>query len=487
VHDDEPLTRQRLRAENRELRKLLAATEARAAAAEAKIERLERLVAEQAARIADLERLLIAAERRSKRQAAPFRRGRDQSRPRRKPGRKSGTAYGRQGVRPAPAKVDEKVVVQCPAVCPHCMGGPVELTGRVGRQIQIDIPKVAYQVIEFELPEGRCRACGRRVQGRHPRQTTDAVNVGSVHLGPNVIALAAHLNKVGGLSYGKIAAVVAALFELKIVRSTLVRALQRLSNRAEPSYEAMSASIRASPVVYPDETGWRIDGQNAWLWVATNRKTIVFRIEAGRGFEQAKALLGEDFSGVIGSDGWAAYRSFEKADRQACVAHLLRRCRQLQEALPSRSGGYVSEAACSLKTALALRDFVHEGVLTPEEAAIERGILEAGVDELLEHHPRHPEVRRLFKHLRVLRNDLFRFLDRPDVEATNWPAEQAIRPAVVNRKNGGGGNRSEKGARTQAVLMSVLHTAKSVAVNTLDALASLLRSPRPVVLTDLVR
>lgn len=469
------------------MKKRVAAAEARAAAAEAKVERLERVVAELNARIADLEEKLLAAERRSRRQSAPFGRGRDPNRPRKKPGRKSGAAYGRQGVRMAPAKVDEKILVECPLVCPHCMGGPVELTGEMRRQLQIDIPKVAYRVTEFELPEGRCRACGRRVQGRHPRQTTDAVNVGSVHLGPNVIALAAHLNKVGGLSYGKIAALLSALFELKVTKSTLVRALQRLSNKAAPTYDAMSASIRASPVVYPDETGWRIDGQNAWLWVATNRKTIVFRIEPGRGFEQAKALLGEDFSGVIGSDGWAPYRSFEKADRQACLAHLLRRCAELREALPRSPCWYVTEVASSLKTALTIRDLARDSLLTTKEIAVERKVLEDGLDELLEHQPRHPEVRRLFKHLRVLRADLFRFLDRPDVEATNWPAEQAIRPAVVNRKTGGGGNRSEKGARTQAILMSVLHTARTAALDTLAALGSLLCTPRPVVLTELAR
>ncbi len=480
MHEAEPMSRQQLRAENRELKK-------RVTVLEAAVQRLERALAERDARIAELERLLVEAERRSKRQAAPFRRDRDPSRPRKRPGRKSGRAYGRQGVRKAGPRVDEKIVVQCPVVCPHCQAGPVVLTGRVGQQVQIDIPKVSYRVTEFELPEGRCVSCGRRVQGRHPRQTTDAVNVGRVHLGANVIALAAHLNKVGGLSYGKIAGVLSALFELKVAKSTLVRALQRLSRKAEPTYEAMSASIRASPVVYPDETGWRINGRNAWLWVATNGKTVVFRIEPGRGFKQAKALLGEGFSGVIGSDGWAPYRLFEKATRQTCLAHLLRRCSELRQVLPSRPGWYVSELACSLKTALAIRDLAREDALSPREVAAEREVLEAGIDELLEHQPRHPEVRRLFKHLRKLRGDLFTFLDQPEVEATNWPAEQAIRPAVVNRKNGGGGNRSIKGGQTQAVLMSLLQSAKSANRDCLDTLTSLLHSPRPVVLTELAR
>ena len=463
---DEPASRQQLRAENRELKKALAKRDAR---------------------IAELERLLIEAQRRPKRQAAPFGRDREENRARRKPGRKSGSAYGRRAGRQAPARVDETILVPCPVACPHCQAGPVELTGQVARQVQIDIPMVTYRATQFDVVLGKCLACGRRVQGRDPKQTTDAVNVGAIHLGANVIALAANLNKVGGLSYGKIAALLSALFGLKVAKSTLVRALQRLSQKAEPTYEALSADIRGSPVVYPDETGWRIDGSRAWLWVATNRKTVVFRIERGRGFEQAKALLGEEFSGVIGSDGWAPYRSFKKAERQACLAHLLRRCVELREALASGPRWYVSEVQSVLLSALTIRDLTREGLLTPAEVAEERAVLEGGLDELLSHTPRHPEVRRLFTHMTTLRGDLFRFLDRPDVEATNWPAEQAIRPAVVNRKTSGGGNRSDKGARTQAVLMSVLQTAKIAGLDGLASFASLLRSPQPALLPTLVR
>lgn len=471
--DDEHLSRQQLRAENRRLRK--------------RVETLERLLAERDARIADLERRVLEVERRSKRQAAPFARKRDEHRQRKKPGRRSGSAYGRQGIREAPARVDERIVVPCPVVCPHCLAGPVELTGEVGRQVQIDIPRVAYRVTQFELPLGRCHNCGRRVQGRHPKQTTDATNVGAVHLGPNVVSLAAHLNKVGGMSYGKIAALLSALFDLKVSPSTLVRALQRLSRRAEPTYEAMGARIRASPVVYPDETGWRIDGRPAWLWVATNRKGVVFRIDTGRGFAQAKELLGEQFDGVIVSDGWAAYRQFPRAERQACLAHLLRRCSELALALSSRPRWFVLQAKSSLLCALAIRDVTREGILSESEAAQERILLENGLDELLDHHPRHPEVRKLFTHLRKLRGDLFRFLDRPDLEATNWPSEQAIRPAVVNRKMSGGGNRSPRGAHVQAVLMSLLHTARLAGLAGLDLLATILRGSKPVVLPALVR
>jgi hypothetical protein len=84
------------------------------------------------------------------------------------------------------------------------------------------------------------------------------------------------------------------------------------------------------------------------------------------------------------------------------------------------------------------------------------------MDRLLAGRITHAGNRRFAKHLRLHRNDLFVFLDREDVEATNWPAEQAIRPAVVNRKSCGG-NRTAQGAKAQAVLMSSCALASNTA------------------------
>ena len=61
----------------------------------------------------------------------------------------------------------------------------------------------------------------------------------------------------------------------------------------------------------------------------------VYLIERGRGFPEAAKILGELFAGILGCDGWAPYRGFTKAERQLCLAHLLRRCKELLEAPPT--------------------------------------------------------------------------------------------------------------------------------------------------------
>ena len=76
---------------------------------------------------------------------------------------------------------------------------------------------------------------------------------------------------------------------------------------------------------------------------------------------------------------------------------------------------------------------------------------------------------------------LFSFLFDPALDATNWRAEQALRPAVVTRKMAGGGNRSLWGAATQQVLASVLRTAHLRDLDAVPLVVDLLRAPKPVV------
>ena len=477
VLPDEP-SRQQQRAEVRELRGCVERLEKQLAAR-------DRIIAERDRRIAELEVLLAAAVRRSKRQSAPFSRGKAKEAPR-KPGRKGGPLYGKQTVRAKAKRVDERIVVQCILQCPRCQG-PVRLTGKAAFQQQIDIPRTTFRTTEFEIQLGVCTVCGSPVQGRHPKQTSDAVRVGNVQLGPAVLATTAELNKIGGLSYGKIATFFSRMFDLKVSRSGLARALERLAAKGEPTYEAIAQKIRASPAVYPDETGWRINARPAWLWVATNKRQTLYDIQRGRGYEEACRLLGADFSGLIGSDGWAPYRRFARAERQACLSHLLRRCDELLSVLRGSSRELATEVRSILRDALLLRDLLLSGDFERAEVQEERRILEASLDALLDRGYRHAENRRLAKHLANLRTDLFRFLDRPEIEATNWPAEQAIRPAVVNRKMSGGGNRTERGARTQSILMSLLRTGHQIGISVADAFTEILRSPDPLALSAFLR
>ncbi len=198
-----------------------------------------------------LRRELEAALRASKRQAAPHSRGTPKANPQR-PGRKPGRRYGRQACRPIPKRVDERIAVPLPERCPHC-GGGVE-PDSCEAQYQEEIVRRTV-VRRFDIAVGRCRCCQRRVQGRDPLQTSDAVGVGSVQLGPEALTLAAILNKQMGLSLGHTRQVLSYGFGLEVSRGGLYRALVRMAQRAEPTYGGLLETAQQAPINGMDETG----------------------------------------------------------------------------------------------------------------------------------------------------------------------------------------------------------------------------------------
>jgi len=434
--------------------------------------------------VAQLRALLEQERRAGKRQAAPFSKGEPRKQPRR-PGRKPGAAYGRKAHRPRPQRVDEVVDAPLPATCPACAGAIAE--NEVAQQYQVDLPpRLEPWVRQVNVHVGCCQACGRRVQGRHPLQTSDALGAAASQLGPRLLALAADLKLVMGLSYGKICTLFASLFGVVVTPGGLALALQRLGRAAAPTYEALKDAVRSADVVSPDETGWRVAGRSAWLWAFVTTMVTVYAIEPGRGYLEAVKVLGEEFSGTLARDGWAPYRKFTRAKHQTCVAHLLRRCKEILDTAQRGAARLPHAVRRILKQALLLRDRRDADAISPHGLRVATGRLRAAMNRYLRWRPSDEENRKLVKHLNKEANALFTFLDDPAVPATNHLAERAIRPAVVTRKTCGGGNRDWSGATMLATLLTILRTSRQQGYDPLPILANLLLSPQPAVAHILV-
>ena len=424
-----------------------------------------------------LRRELEAALRATKRQAAPHSRGRPKANPKR-PGRKSGDRYGRQACRPIPARVDERIAVPLPDHCPHC-GGGVE-SESCETQYQEEIVRRTV-VRRFDIAVGRCRDCRRRVQGRHRLQTSDAVGVGSVQLGPEALTLAAILNKQMGLSLGHTRQVLCYGFGLEVSRGGLYRALARMAGRAAPTYDGLVETARQAPVNGMDETGWRVGGQLQWLHVAVSAQVTVYAILPGRGYEQSVKILGAKYDGFLIHDGWAPYYRFQFAFHQSCLAHLLKRCREMaQIALPT-AGAFPRAVEQLLRTSLELRERYAAGEISEHGRRTVTGKLEAKLDRILETRRRNAANRRLARHLEHEQLWLFTFLHCFGLDATNNTAERAIRGMVIARKVWGG-SRTWAGARTHQILASVLRTCWQQGKDAFTRGVRLLRAPRAVIL-----
>ena len=426
-------------------------------------------------RIERLEKELEAARRAGRRQAAPFAKDRRQGTGRR-PGRRAGAEYGKQGTRRPPTRVDETHAAPAPTRCPDC-GGAVAVE-RVAAQYQEDVPDVRPLVRRFDVEVGRCAQCRRRVQGRHPLQTSDALGAAGVQWGPNVAALTAELHTESGLPLEKTARVLRTRFGLHVTKGGLVRLLHRTADAAAPAYAALCEQVRRSPVVTPDETGWRVDATRHWLWAFATPETTVYSICAGRGFADAAAVLGADFAGVLVRDGWVAYRGFAHAPHQTCLAHLLRRCKDLRTDHPDSP--WAAAVQTVLQDALALRTRCNAGGIGEHGLASARGRLEARLGRLIDAPPPLAPAERFARHLAREFEAVFLFLRDPSLDATNWRAEHAIRPAVVTRKVCGG-NRTRRGADTRQILASVVRTARQRQLDPRALFTTMLCAPEPVV------
>ena len=427
-----------------------------------------------------LKQQLESVRRAGRRQAAPFAKDRPQGKGKR-PGRRSGAKYGRHGCRSRPARVDETRAAPVPAACPDC-GGAVEVT-RVASQYQEDLPEVRPLVRQFDIQVGHCSQCRRRVQGRHALQTSDALGAASTQLGPGVVTLVVKLHTEMGVPLAKVADLLRRHFNLQVTPGGLAHLLHRTARHAEPAYAELCEQVRNAPVVTPDETGWRVGALRHWLWAFVTPDTTVYAICPGRGFADAVTVLGTDYDGVLVRDGWASYRCFRGAKHQSCLSHLLRRCKELREDHPDSA--WAGEVQATLQAGLDLRGRCNAEELSEHGMATARGRLIARLGRLVDAPPPLKDAVCFANHLLTEFSAVFLFLWDPSLDATNWRAEQAIRPAVVIRKVCGG-NRTRKGADTQQVLSSVVRTARQRALDLASLVATILRAPEPAVPAALV-
>jgi transposase len=289
------------------------------------------------------------------------------------------------------------------------------------------------------------------------------------------------LNKELGLSHARTARVLELGYGLKWSRSGVCRALERLGNLAAPTYQQLQSSLRQSPVVWLDDTGWRVGARPRNLRVLLTEQVTVYVIEPHRGYAEAAAILGEDYAGFLVHDGARCFYGFEQAFHQSCLEHLIRRCREMIQIASPAAAQFPLAVKTLLQQGLRLRDRHQAGSLSAHGLAVATGRLEAQLDRLLSRHFRCPDNQRLAKHLRHEQPHLFTFLRCPGLHATNNFAERAIRLMAMARKTWGG-NRTANGARTQQILASVLRTCWQQGKSAFDQLVKLLHSAHPILL-----
>lgn len=422
---------------------------------------LEREVAKLKEELEQAQERIDELERTAARQAAPFRRREalKVAQPKR-PGRPAGHRGMR---RERPRHVDQ--VVEAPLVaCPHC-GRSVQDRSPLTQYIE-ELPPVRPVVTRLTTWKGVCPQCGE-VHSTHPLQVSQAQGAAGVHLGPRAIAWATLLNKQFGIPLRKTCSILARGFGLKLSAGGLAQMLHRLADKLRPRYEALREQVRTSPVNYMDETSWYVGDPHWVLWVCTAPQYTLYHVDPSHGGPVAEKLLGPDYAGALVTDCHGAYRRL-KCPQHKCIAHHLRALHKARGKNPSEASLYLDAWKRLWQEVIELRD--QRDALATDTFAQRRAALEATWDELLAQSVTQPGDRYFLGRMRNTGSHHFGCLYL-DVETTNNRAERAIRPAVIARKVSCG-NRTERGASTWQILVSLATTAQQCGREFLDELTT---------------
>jgi transposase len=363
------------------------------------------------------------------------------------------------------------VIVRCrPTICQGC-GEPLPLSGqrRVGRSQVVELPPIRPVVVEAWQYAARCGGCGHRTKGTYPAGLEPTRT-----FGPQIEALLGYFHERHHVSYERLVELCRDVFGLPISEGGIDKALGRLAERARPTYEALGAAVRASPVIGSDETGARVAGKTAWQWVFQTPEASYHVIVPRRNAEVIAAFLGDTRPEGWVSDLWAPQVQVEATTHQICLAHQIRNLTYAVEA-----DGYLGLVwAVELRHLLGRAIHLHQirETLTPASFTRRRRRIENAVDRLvfrtfLPEQPDTANARRLQERYREHRARLFVFFDRPDIPPTNNASEQDLRPSVIHRKVTGG-YRSQLGADISAIFISLLTTARKRGENLFQALRS---------------
>jgi transposase len=387
-----------------------------------------------------------------------------------KPKQRGGQPGHAGHARPRPERIDQRHTHQLPC-CPECHGKLVR-TGDTRTRITEDMPTdLQAEVTEHTLHRDWCPRCKKRVEPRLPDVLPHCT------LGNRLLGLSAWMHYGNGSTLRQITEVLNFHLQIKITDGGLVQMWHRLADVLFPWYKQIHRQCLDAAVLNADETGWRVNGTTHWLWCFTQSQATYYLIDRSRGHPALEKFFVEEFAGVLVTDFWAAYDAIACGAHQRCWPHLLRELKEVEAAgrdrddWPSFARRLRRIYADGVKLRAARTQVEDFDLAT---ARLERRVIELAIADW-----RQPDAARLAKRLHKYGEQLLSFLTDDAIPPDNNAAERAIRPAVLIRKNSYA-NQSDRGALTQAVLMSIYRTIRQ---RGLDPLASLLEALRQLATT----
>ena len=354
-----------------------------------------------------------------------------------------------------PKQIDFEVKL-APKNCPHCEGDLPE-PHKWHSHIQVELPAFLKPfVTRFKIGWCYCRKCKKEVSTKQ--------RVLNSKYGARLHALVVYWKFNLGLTLGKIQKSLNDQYGLKLSTGQISELIARSGREFNDYYDAIGTSLRDQSFLHADESGWRVDGNNAWLWSYSNPDLTYYDINQSRGSRVVEEILGQSYGGVLVSDFYAAYNAID-SKKQKCWTHLLRELRELKEKFPKNTE--IQYFSSRLKAFFARGNQLKIDFDQGQDIDRRLKRLESETQNWAFKKHRHAELKRVAKRMVKFRDQLYTFVKSPGVDATNNLAEREQRPAVLLRKISYG-NRSSDGAKHQAILMSSIRTIEKQGQNFVD-------------------
>jgi hypothetical protein len=380
--------------------------------------------------------------------------------------KKRGAPKGHPGwYRRKPDHIDKTVIVPAPEVCPHCACTDLTPVEELKDHLQEDIIlQPSTQVTNFRHHQAFCPQCRRPVIQAAKGELLNC------HIGPTTKAAAVFLRYGLNIPYRKAKELFEVFFNMPFVPASAMNFDRIATSKGQPLYEDLKEKVRAAAVAHADETFWRQDGIGHYVWYAGNDDLALFHIDRHRSSEVAQSILGNNFSGVLNTDGYAAYNAVNAKNRQTCLAHLIRKAKEIKQEILLRKPRFqdkessrfctsvsdLFKKACKLGQKLNRRDIRQDQAGAFERrfySVLNSTCLTKLADEKAE------TLRQRLLDPNKEYNRLFTFLKYPNVQPTNNQAEQSLRNMVIFRKICFG-TRCPDGSYSHSILPSLLLTAK---------------------------
>lgn len=378
----------------------------------------------------------------------------ENAKPKNKKGPKVGHKPNKRQKPPEPHQQVDITPLACPG-CDHKLPRPTKWH----EHTQIDIPMIADPIVTiFKIGWSWCVFCNKYVSVNDKLANT--------LYGPRLHAYAAYLKFKLGATLGKIKSLIQDQYGLAISTGALSQMIARTARGLEGEWENLKTALLDQRYLHADETGWRIDGDNGWLWSFANQDLSFYTIEDSRGQKVVEKVLGKSYGGTLISDFYSAYNAID-CEKQKCWPHLLREVHDLTERYPNNGeiSAYLNRLRYLFERGKHLQLNFKAGVNIDKPLARLKG----DTQRWAERRHGHPDLKRLSRRLLKYRRELYTFI-KAGTDPTNNFAEREVRPAVLMRKTSYG-NRSDAGARTQAILMSVIRTAEKRGQNFVEQTA----------------